>query len=74
MQDSPTRAFWITGPMQGELRETPLPRRGSAEVRVHTLFSAISRGTESLVWRGAVPKSEHERMPRPFRKARSLGR
>lgn len=66
MQDSLTRAFWITGPMQGELRETALSRRGPDEVRVRTLFSAISRGTESLVWRGAVPASEHARMRAPF--------
>lgn len=66
MQDSLTRAFWITGPMQGELRETALPQRGSDEAKVRTIFSAISRGTESLVWRGAVPKSEHERMRAPF--------
>ncbi len=66
MQESLTRAFWITGPMQGELRETALPRRASHEVRVRTLFGAVSRGTESLIWRGAVPMSEHERMRAPF--------
>ncbi len=66
MQESLARAFWITGPMRGELRETALPRRASDEVRVHTLYSAISRGTESLIWRGAVPTSEYERMRAPY--------
>ena len=66
MQESLARAFWITGPMRGELRETALPRRASDEVRVRTLCGAISRGTESLIWRGAVPTSEYERMRAPF--------
>ena len=39
---------------------------GAGEVTVRTLFSGISRGTESLVYRGAVPKSEHVRMRAPF--------
>ena len=35
-------------------------------MRVRTLHSAISRGTEGLVWRGEVPASEAERMRAPF--------
>jgi len=39
---------------------------GTEQVLVRTLFSGISRGTETLVFRGAVPPSEHERMRAPF--------
>jgi threonine dehydrogenase-like Zn-dependent dehydrogenase len=35
-------------------------------VRVRTLHSGISRGTETLVYRGEVPVSEYERMRAPF--------
>jgi 2-desacetyl-2-hydroxyethyl bacteriochlorophyllide A dehydrogenase len=66
MHDNPVRAFWITGPLRGELRETALARRQPDQVRIQTLYSAISRGTETLVWRGAVPVTEHERMRAPF--------
>jgi threonine dehydrogenase-like Zn-dependent dehydrogenase len=33
---------------------------------VRTLYTGISRGTESLVFRGGVPVGEHERMRAPF--------
>jgi 2-desacetyl-2-hydroxyethyl bacteriochlorophyllide A dehydrogenase len=66
MHDNQVRAFWITGPLRGELRETALARRQPDQVRIQTLYSAISRGTETLVWRGAVPVTEHERMRAPF--------
>jgi len=59
------RAFWITGPGAGELRDEPLPRPGPGDVVVETLYSGISRGTESLVLHGRVPESEHERMRAP---------
>ncbi len=35
-------------------------------MRLRTLFSGISRGTERLVLNGAVPESEHNRMRCPF--------
>jgi threonine dehydrogenase-like Zn-dependent dehydrogenase len=60
------RAFWITGPGRGELREQPLPSRGPGEVCVRAYFGAVSRGTEALVFRGAVPPSEYARMRAPF--------
>jgi len=66
MHDSSARAFWITGPLRGELRETSLALPDADQVLVRTLYGAISRGTESLVWRGAVPESEHARMRAPF--------
>lgn len=63
---TPARAFWVTGPGQGELRPAPLPPAGPDEVRVRSLFSGISRGTESLVFRGEVPESQWQAMRCPF--------
>lgn len=59
-------AFWVTRPGQGELRPEPLPTVATDEVRVRTLYSGISRGTESLVFNGRVPESEYSRMQAPF--------
>ena len=60
------RAFWTVAPGRGEIRTETLPPLGSGEVLVRALFSGISRGTESLVFRGAIPESEHLRMRAPF--------
>jgi NADPH:quinone reductase-like Zn-dependent oxidoreductase len=60
------RAFWVTGPGRGELRAETLPSLREGDVQVRTLYSAISRGTESIVFQGAVPESEHRRMRCPF--------
>jgi threonine dehydrogenase-like Zn-dependent dehydrogenase len=61
-----TRAFWIVAPGRGEIRDEPLPEPGSDDVVVRTVFSGISRGTESLVFAGRVPGSERRRMRAPF--------
>jgi len=60
------RAFWVTGPSRGEIRCEPFSSPGPDEVSVRSLYSAISRGTEVLVYRGAVPRSEYQRMRAPF--------
>jgi threonine dehydrogenase-like Zn-dependent dehydrogenase len=60
------RAFWITAPGAGAIREEPLGMPGTDEVLVETRFSGISRGTETLVFTGKVPPSEYERMRCPF--------
>lgn len=59
-------AFWLAEPGSGEIRPVPLREPGPGEVRVRTVRSAISRGTESLVFAGAVPASEFDRMRAPF--------
>ncbi len=59
-------AFWVTGRQQGEIRREILPPLPEGWVRVRTHYSGISRGTESLVFRGEVPPSEHLRMRAPF--------
>ncbi|MEO6269470.1 MAG: dehydrogenase, partial [Lautropia sp.] len=60
------RAFWAHGDGSGSIRSQVLPQPEPGEVRVRTLFSGISRGTELLVFRGGVPRSEHARMRAPF--------
>jgi NADPH:quinone reductase-like Zn-dependent oxidoreductase len=60
------RACWILAPGQAVLRDEPLPPPAPGEVRVRALHSAVSRGTEGLVFRGEVPASEHQRMRVPF--------
>ena len=59
------RAFWITGPRRCEVRSEPLGRRETGEVEVRTIYSAVSRGTEALVFAGHVSASEWERMRCP---------
>jgi hypothetical protein len=66
MLDSDARAFWVAAPGRGEIRSERLRDRGPDDVVVRTLFSAVSRGTESLVFQGRVPVSEYERMRAPF--------
>jgi NADPH:quinone reductase-like Zn-dependent oxidoreductase len=60
------RAFWVTGPGQGEIRDVMLPSCGPDDLLVRTCFTGISRGTESLVFAGRVPQSEWTRMRAPF--------
>lgn len=60
------RAVWYVRPGVAELRSEPLPRPGSGEARVRTLWSGISRGTERLVSNGLVPESEWKRMRAPL--------
>jgi threonine dehydrogenase-like Zn-dependent dehydrogenase len=51
------QAFWIRSPGQGEIRPVALPEPGDGDVVVRTLRSGVSRGTETLVFRGGVPPS-----------------
>jgi 2-desacetyl-2-hydroxyethyl bacteriochlorophyllide A dehydrogenase len=60
------RQFWITAPGRGEIVRAELPARQNDQVLVRTLYSAISRGTESLVFRGEVPPSQYQVMRAPF--------
>ncbi|MFE2941677.1 zinc-binding alcohol dehydrogenase [Streptomyces sp. NPDC059255] len=60
------RAFWLRSPGHGEIREVALPEPGEGDVLVRTLCSGVSRGTETLVFRGGVPHSQHTAMRAPF--------
>lgn len=63
---STARACWIVAPGLAELREEALPPLPEGAVRVRSLHSGVSRGTEGLVFRGEVPASEYRRMRAPF--------
>jgi len=59
------QAFWVIGSGASEIRSEPLAEPGANEVLVQNLYSGVSRGTESLVFEGRVPPSEHTRMRCP---------
>jgi threonine dehydrogenase-like Zn-dependent dehydrogenase len=59
-------AFWLRAPGCGEIRPVALPERGPGDVVVRTLRSGVSRGTETLVFRGGVPSSQYSAMRAPF--------
>src|ERR671925_1436098 len=59
-------AFWLRGPGRGEIRPVALPEPGHGDVVVRTLRTGVSRGTETLVFRGGVPPSQHAAMRAPF--------
>lgn len=50
------QTVYFTAPRQVELREESLPALGADEVLVETLCSAISAGTEMLVYHGRFPR------------------
>jgi NADPH:quinone reductase-like Zn-dependent oxidoreductase len=60
------RAFWVAEPGRGEIRSEPLSAPARGDVLIRALYSGISRGTETLVFSGRVPESEHQRMRAPF--------
>ncbi|MFP8954141.1 zinc-binding dehydrogenase [Natrialbaceae archaeon A-arb3/5] len=49
------RTLYFTGPAEVELRSRSVPAPDRDEVRVRTTASAISAGTEGLVYRGEAP-------------------
>jgi threonine dehydrogenase-like Zn-dependent dehydrogenase len=60
------RAFWLAAPGHGEIRTEPLRAPGPDEVLVRALRSGVSRGTETLVFRGEVPPDQVRVMRAPF--------
>jgi threonine dehydrogenase-like Zn-dependent dehydrogenase len=60
------QALWLRSPGHAEIRSLALPQPADGEVLVRTLYSGVSRGTESVVFRGGVPRSQHEAMRAPF--------
>lgn len=53
-----SQQLWFTEPYAVELREQELGEPGPDEIRVRTLCSAISAGTEMLVYRGQLPQDQ----------------
>ena len=66
IEDRVAQAFWLREPGRGEIRPVGLPEPGPGDVVVRTMRSGISRGTETLVFRGAVPPDQRARMRAPF--------
>jgi hypothetical protein len=66
-------AFWLRAPGRGEIRPVALPEPGRGDVVVRTLRSGVSRGTETLVFRGGVPPSQHAAMRAPFQEGDDTG-
>ena len=60
------RAAWYSGPGKAELRTQRLAPPLPGEARVRMQWSGISRGTERLVLKGAVPEGERARMRAPL--------
>ncbi|MFJ9350805.1 zinc-binding alcohol dehydrogenase [Streptomyces sp. NPDC101237] len=67
------RAFWLRSPGHGELRDVTLAAPADGEVLVRALYSGVSRGTETLVFRGGVPRSQHAAMRAPFQEGEFPG-
>jgi 2-desacetyl-2-hydroxyethyl bacteriochlorophyllide A dehydrogenase len=59
-------AFWLRSPGRGEIRPVTLPEPGRGDVLVRTACSGVSRGTETLVFRGDVPPGQYSAMRAPF--------
>jgi threonine dehydrogenase-like Zn-dependent dehydrogenase len=64
--DRSASAFWVRYHGEGEIRPVVLPSHGPEDVLVRTLYSGVSRGTETLVFRGGVPESQYGLMRAPF--------
>lgn len=60
------QALWYIAPESAELRLEELPACPKEALLIRSKFGALSRGTESLVFRGLVPESEYQRMRAPF--------
>jgi len=67
------QALWLPAPGHAELRPVALREPGPEDVLVRTLFSGISRGTETLVFRGGVPPEQYELMRAPFQEGEFPG-
>jgi threonine dehydrogenase-like Zn-dependent dehydrogenase len=67
------RAFWLQTPGAGEILPVGLPDPGPGDVVVRTVRSGISRGTETLVFRGAVPADQRVNMRAPFQEGEFPG-
>jgi threonine dehydrogenase-like Zn-dependent dehydrogenase len=67
------RAFWLREPGRGEIRPVTLPDPGPDEVFVRTRYTGVSRGTETLVYQGRVPRSQYAVMRAPFQEGEFPG-
>ena len=61
-----TRALWYVAPGLAEIRAAPLPARGPGDLLVATRWSALSRGTERLVFSGLNDPEHRATMRAPL--------
>lgn len=66
MTEREALAFWLREPGRGEIAPVAVPGTGPGDVRVRTLRSGVSRGSETLVFRGGVPADQYAAMRAPF--------
>jgi threonine dehydrogenase-like Zn-dependent dehydrogenase len=59
-------AFWLREPGFGEIRPVTLPEPATGDVVIRTVRTGVSRGTETLVFRGGVPPGQYASMRAPF--------
>lgn len=52
-----SKQLWFTAPLQAEIQQHVLPPLAASQVTVAVTMSAVSAGTELLVFRGLVPES-----------------
>ncbi|GGK41425.1 zinc-dependent alcohol dehydrogenase [Salinarimonas ramus] len=65
-EETRARALWYVSKGRAVLCEEGIGAKKPDHVRVRTLWSALSRGTERLVAEGRVPASEYGRMRAPL--------
>ena len=53
-------ALWFSGKQQVDLKTTEIKNNTSDSYFIHSLYSAISTGTESLVLSGKDPRFLHD--------------
>jgi threonine dehydrogenase-like Zn-dependent dehydrogenase len=63
----------LRSPGVGEIRPVELAPPAAGDVVVRTLYSGVSRGTETLVFRGGVPPNQAARMRAPFQEGEFPG-
>jgi 2-desacetyl-2-hydroxyethyl bacteriochlorophyllide A dehydrogenase len=56
-------AVWFGGPQRVEIRQEPAAPVGPADVRVRSLVSGVSAGSEVLVYRGSGPRELQPDLP-----------
>lgn len=61
-----SQSLWYVAPECAEIRSEVLGPLPENRIQVRSIFGALSRGTESLVFKGLIPESEYTRMAAPF--------
>ncbi len=67
------RAYWLRAPGVSEIRPVTVPDPGPDDVVVRTVRSGVSRGTETLVFRGGVPPEQYAAMRAPHQEGEFPG-